>query len=54
LFLAGKVEQPSVDPIVIPTPALVPVRLDQSYETRSYGSFFLNCHILEHAPPLRS
>ena len=51
LFLAGQVEQPSVDPIVITKPALVQVRLEQSRETQSYGSFFLSCRILEHAPP---
>ena|SRR5271165_814718 len=54
LFLAGQVEQPAIDLIVITKPALVPVSLDQSYETQSRGSFFLSCRILEHAPPLRS
>jgi hypothetical protein len=54
LFLAGQVEQPAIDPIVIIKPALVPVSLDQRYETQSRGSFFLGCRILEHAPPLRS
>jgi hypothetical protein len=54
LFLAGQVEQPAIDPIVITKPALVPVSLDQRYETQSRGSFFLGCRILEHAPPLRS
>src|ERR1700736_5853494 len=50
-FLAGQVEQPVIDPIVITKPAVVPVPLDQSYDTRSGGSFFLSCRILEHAPP---
>ena len=54
LFLAGQVEQPAIDPIVITEPALVPVPLDQSYDPRSCGSFFLSCRLLEHAPPLRS
>jgi hypothetical protein len=53
LFLAGQVEQPAIDPIVITKPALVPVPLDQSYEIQSHGSYFLSCRILEHAPPLR-
>jgi hypothetical protein len=30
---------------------VVPVPLDQSYDTRSCGSFFLSCRMLEHAPP---
>jgi hypothetical protein len=51
LFLAGQVEPPVMDPIVIAKPAAVPVPLDQSYHTRSGGSFFLSCRILEHAPP---
>jgi hypothetical protein len=50
-FLAGQVEQPVIDPIVITKPVAVPVPLDQSYDTRSGGSFFLSCRILEHAPP---
>ena len=54
LFLAGQVEQPSVDPLIITRPSPVQVTLDQSYDAQSYGSFFLNCRILEHAPPLRS
>src|SRR5271165_4241600 len=54
LFLAGQVEQPAIDPIVITKPVPVPVPLDQSYETQSRGSFFISCRILEHAPPLRS
>ena len=54
LFLAGQVEQPVVDPIVFTQPALVDVPLDQSCDTRSYGSFFLNCRLLEHAPPRQS
>lgn len=54
LFLAGHLEQPAIDPIVIPKPALVPVPLDQAYESRSFGSFFLSCRLLEHAPPLRN
>jgi hypothetical protein len=53
-FLAGQVEQPAIDPIVITKPVVAPMPLDQSYETRSFGSFFLSCRILEHAPPLRS
>lgn len=51
MFLAGQVEQPVIDPIVIAKPAAVPVPLDQSYDTQSCGSFFLSCRILEHAPP---
>jgi hypothetical protein len=51
LFLAGQVELPAIDPIIITKPAAVPVPLDQSYDTRSSGSFFLSCRILEHAPP---
>ena len=54
LFLVGQVEQPAIDPIVITDPAVVPMPLGQRYETRSCGSFFLSCRILEHAPPLRS
>jgi hypothetical protein len=54
LFLAGQVEQPAINPIIITGPALVQVALDQSYDTLSCGSFFLSCRILEHAPPLRS
>ena len=54
LFLTGQVEQSTIEPIVITKPALVPVSLDQSYETQSRGSFFLSCRILEHAPPPRS
>ena len=54
LFLAGQIEQPRVDPLIITRPPPVQVTLDQSYDAQSYGSFFLNCRILEHAPPLRS
>jgi hypothetical protein len=54
LFLAGQVEQPAIDPIVITKPTVVPMPLGQSYGTRSCGSFFLSCRILEHAPPLRT
>jgi hypothetical protein len=54
LFLAGQVEQPALDPIVLPEPAALPIPLDQSNDTQSWGSFFLSCRMLEHAPPLRS
>ena len=54
MLLAGQIEQPVIDPIVITKPAVVPVPLDQSYETQSFGSFFLSCRMLEHAPPLRN
>ena len=54
LFLAGQVEQPAIDPIVITDPVAVPMPLGQRYETRSCGSFFLSCRMLEHAPPRRS
>lgn len=54
LFLSGQVEQSTVDPISITRPALVQMAIDQDYETQSLGSFFLNCRILEHAPPLLS
>jgi hypothetical protein len=54
MLLAGQLEQPAIDPIVITKPALVPVPLDQTYEIRSFGSFFLSCRLLEHAPPLRN
>ena len=52
MLLAGQLDQPAIDPIVITKPALVPVPLDQTYESRSFGSFFLSCRLLEHAPPL--
>jgi hypothetical protein len=52
MLLAGHLDQPAVDPIVITKPALVPVPLDQTSESRSFGSFFLSCRLLEHAPPL--
>jgi hypothetical protein len=54
LFLAGQVEQPAIDPIVIANPVVLPAPLDQSSDTRSFGSFFLSCRMLEHAPPLRN
>jgi hypothetical protein len=54
LYLAGQVEHPAIDPIVIIKPALVAEPLDQSFTTRLCGSFFLSCRLLEHAPPLRS
>jgi hypothetical protein len=54
MLLAGQVEQPAIDPIVLSKPAVLPVALDQSYETQSLGSFFLSCRLLEHAPPLRN
>jgi hypothetical protein len=54
LFLAGQVEQPTLESIVLTKPALVPVSLEQSYDPRSCGSFFLSCRLLEHAPPRRS
>jgi hypothetical protein len=53
MLLAGQVEQPVIDPIVLSTPATLPVALDQSYETQFFGSFFLRCRPLEHAPPAR-
>ena len=52
MLLAGQLEQPAIDPIIITKPALVPVPLDQTCESRSFGSFFLSCRLLEHAPPL--
>jgi hypothetical protein len=51
LFLAGQVEQPTLESIVITKPALLPVPIEQSYDPQSYGSFFLSCRLLEHAPP---
>jgi hypothetical protein len=54
MLLGGQVEQPAIDPIVITKPAVVTVPLDRSYETPSFGSFFLSCRMLEHAPPLRN
>jgi hypothetical protein len=54
LFLAGQVEQPTLESIVVTKPALLPVPLDRSYDLRSCGSFFLSCRLLEHAPPRRS
>jgi hypothetical protein len=54
MLLAGQLEQPAIDPIVITKPALVPVLLDQTCEHRSFGSFFLSCRLLEHAPPRRN
>jgi hypothetical protein len=53
-FLAGQVEQPVLDSIIFNKPALLPVPLDESYDPRSRGSFFLSCRLLEHAPPRRS
>ena len=37
-----------------PNPVVLPAPLDQSSDTRSFGSFFLSCRMLEHAPPLRN
>ena len=54
MLLAGQVEQPAIDPIVLSNPAVLPVSLDQGYETQSLGSFFLRCRTLEHAPPARN
>jgi len=54
LFLAGQVEQPAIDPIAITKPTVAPVPLDQAYDIQFFGSFFLSCRILEHAPPIRS
>ena len=54
MLLAGQLEQPALDPIVITAPALVPVPLDQTCQIRSCGSFFLSCRLLEHAPPRRN
>lgn len=54
LFLSGQVEQSTVDPISITRPAPVQMAIDQDYEVQSLGSFFLDCRILEHAPPLLS
>ena len=54
MLLAGQVEQPAIDPIVLSKPAVLPVSLDQGYETQSLGSFFLSCRTLEHAPPARN
>src|ERR1700686_3462635 len=43
MLLAGQLEQPAIDPIVITKPALLPVPLDQTCVSRSSGSFFLSC-----------
>lgn len=51
LFLAGQVEQPAVEPIVIIGPARILVSLDEICDAQSAGSFFLSCRIMEHAPP---
>jgi hypothetical protein len=45
MLLAGQLEQPAIDPFVITKPALVPVPLDQTYESRSFKSFFLSCRL---------
>jgi hypothetical protein len=54
LFLAGQVEQPAIDPIVITEPDVISVPFDRSCDSRPGGSFFLSCRLLEHAPPIRS
>jgi len=51
LFLAGQVEQPAVEPIVIIGPARILVLLDEICDAQSAGSFFLSCCRMEHAPP---
>src|SRR5271165_5284401 len=47
LFLAGQVEQPAVDPVVITHPAVISMLLEPCYGTRSCESFFLSCRMLE-------
>ena len=54
LFLGGQVEQPALDSIILTKPILVRIPLEQSYDSRFSGSFFLSCRPLEHAPPLGS
>jgi hypothetical protein len=51
LFLSGQVEQACLDPIILrePVPVELPIRL--MCDATVWGSFFLTCCILEHAPP---
>ncbi len=51
LFLAGQVEPAFVDPLVVRQPAPKGLILRSGFELTSGGSFFLDCRILEHAPP---
>src|SRR5277367_6757638 len=44
LFLGGQVEQSALDSIILTKPILVRIPLDQSYDLRFCGSFFLSCH----------
>jgi len=53
LFLAGQVEQTSIDPILIGQPAPVELLVQRTCDALACGSFFLSCRILEHAPPPR-
>jgi hypothetical protein len=52
-ILSGGVELLPVVPIVAVVSAPVLELIEMSFDERSCGSFFLSCHILEHAPPLR-
>jgi hypothetical protein len=54
LSLGGQVEQPPLDSIILTKPIRLRIPLEQSYDSRFCGSFFLSCRPLEHAPPLRS
>jgi hypothetical protein len=51
LFLAGQVEPAFVHPLVVRQPAPRGLILRSAFELRGAGSFFLDCRILEHAPP---
>jgi hypothetical protein len=52
LFLAGQIEQAFNEPIALGQSVPVALLPDRTYGTFVYGSFFLSCCILEHAPPL--
>jgi hypothetical protein len=53
LFLAGQVEQASIDPITLEQPALVELARSWNLGAAVCGAFFLSRSILEHAPPPR-
>jgi hypothetical protein len=54
LFLSGQLEQSGAEPFIFRRPLPIPVAVDETCDSQFRGSFFLDCRILEHAPPLRS
>jgi hypothetical protein len=51
-ILSGGIEQTPIVAILFVVPGPILESIGISFEAEPFGSFFLSCHILEHAPPV--